>query len=63
MGRRIEVDEDYYNLIERDSHCVDCLVVSDEFQGSEYSPEHMELLSKSEKACRAYDDALHKEAK
>ena len=43
--------------------CVDCLVISDEFQGSEYSPEHMELLSKSEKACRAYDDALHKEAK
>lgn len=43
--------------------CVDCLVVSDEFQGSEYSPEHMELLSKSEKACRAYDDALHKGAR
>jgi hypothetical protein len=26
MGRRIEVDEDYYNLIERDSHLLECLM-------------------------------------
>jgi|TARA_R110002096_G_scaffold170805_2_gene343361 hypothetical protein len=43
--------------------CVDCLVVSGEYEGLEFDPEHMKLLSKSEKACRAYDDALHKAAK
>tara|TARA_B100000795_G_C22667612_1_gene386609 strand:+ start:60 stop:239 length:180 start_codon:yes stop_codon:yes gene_type:complete len=43
--------------------CVDCIVIADEFEGSEYSSEHMALLSKSEKACQAYDDALHKESK
>ena len=26
MGRRIDVDEDYYNLIERDSHLLECLM-------------------------------------
>tara|TARA_R110000764_G_scaffold26332_1_gene62551 strand:+ start:459 stop:662 length:204 start_codon:yes stop_codon:yes gene_type:complete len=26
MGRRIEVDEDYHNLIERDSHLLECLM-------------------------------------
>ena len=26
MGRRIEVDEDYYNSIERDSHLLECLM-------------------------------------
>jgi len=43
--------------------CVDCIVVADEFEGLDYSSEHMELLSKSETACKAYDDALHKESK
>ena len=26
MGRLIEVDADYYNLIERDSHLLECLM-------------------------------------
>tara|TARA_R100000541_G_scaffold807_5_gene4485 strand:- start:644 stop:802 length:159 start_codon:yes stop_codon:yes gene_type:complete len=26
MGRRIEVDENYYNSIERDSHLLECLM-------------------------------------
>ena len=26
MGRRIEVDEDYHKLIERDSHLLECLM-------------------------------------
>ena len=43
--------------------CVDCIVVADEYKGLEYDPAHMELLSKSETACKAYDDALHKESK
>ena len=28
--------------------CVDCLVVSGEYEGLEFDPEHMKLLSKSE---------------
>ena len=43
--------------------CVDCLVVADEYEGLEFDSEHMKLIDKSEKACRAYDDALHKGAR
>ena len=39
--------------------CVDCLVVADEYEGVDFDPEHLKLIDKSEKACRAYDDALH----
>ena len=39
--------------------CVDCLEVSDNFDGFDVSPAHLQALAESDKACTAYNQALH----